>query len=114
MRCVQADVLEWVPDRRYDLWHDRAGYHFLVDDGQRQQYLRTLSAAVGRGGGVIVGTFAADGPEVCSGLPVRRYSADDLRVALGDRFEVVATRREEHVTPGGTVQPFTWVAGALS
>ena len=113
MRCVRADILEWTPDRLYDLWHDRAVFHFLITEEDRERYIERLRRAIAPGGGVIVGTFAADGPEVCSGLPVRRYSADDLAVQLGETFAVVETRREEHVTPRGAVQPFTWVAGVL-
>ncbi len=113
MRCVRADLLEWEPDRRYDLWHDRAVFHFLVDERERDQYVDTLSRALTPGGSVIVGTFAADGPDVCSGLPVRRYSSEDLVAALGEAFVVLETRREGHVTPRGALQPFTWVAGTL-
>lgn len=114
MRCVEADVLEWEPDRRYDLWHDRAVFHFLVDRPDRKRYVSALRRVLPDGGAVLVGAFAADGPQVCSGLPVCRYSAGELAEALGDAFEVVATRREAHVTPRGVVQPFTWVAGRLA
>lgn len=113
MRCVRADLLEWEPDRRYDLWHDRAAFHFLVGEGDRARYVERLRGAVSPGGGVVVGTFAADGPEVCSGLPVRRYSTTDLCEVLGEVFVVLETRREEHITPRGVIQPFTWVAGSL-
>ena len=113
MRCVRTDVLEWKPDRAFGLWHDRAVLHFLVDDVGRDRYLGTLRRALAPHGALIVGTFAADGPETCSGLPVRRYSVDELVDALGDGFELVESRREEHVTPRGAVQPFTWVAGRL-
>jgi hypothetical protein len=65
------------------------------------------------GGAVVIATFASDGPAMCSGLPVRRYSAGELTALLGDDFDVVATRRETHVTPRGALQPFTWVAGRL-
>ena len=113
MRCVRADLLEWEPDRRYELWHDRAVFHFLVEERDRDRYIATLSDALAPGGRVIVATFADDGPEMCSGLPVRRYAAEDLAAALGTGFELVETRREAHVTPRGTQQPFTWVAARL-
>ena len=113
MRCVRADLLEWEPDRRYDLWHDRAVFHFLVEERDRDRYSATLSDALAPGGNVIVATFADDGPEMCSGLPVRRYAAEDLAAALGEGFELVETRREVHVTQRGTQQPFTWVAARL-
>ena len=105
--------MEWEPERRYDLWHDRAVFHFLVAVTDRDMYLATLMRAVVPGGKVIVGTFAEDGPEMCSGLPVDRYSAADLSTALGDAFDVLETRRERHVKPRGAEQPFTWVAGSL-
>lgn len=108
-----ADALAWEPESRYDLWHDRAVFHFLVRDDERVSYLESMRAAIEPGGAAILGTFAADGPETCSGLPVRRHSVADLTAALGDAFELVEARREEHVTPRGTVQPFTWVAGRL-
>jgi SAM-dependent methyltransferase len=113
VRIVQADVLDWEPDRRYDLWHDRAVFHFLVASSDRDRYVETLRRAVTPGGKVIVGTFAEDGPEMCSGLPVDRYTAADLSAALGETFHLLETRRERHVTPRGAVQPFTWVAGTV-
>ena len=108
---LQADVLRWRPGRRYDCWHDRAMLHFLVLDDERDAYLRTLQSAVAPAGFVILATFAPDGPPTCSGLPVVRYSEDDLVSILGDTFDVLETRREEHTTPRGALQPFTWIAG---
>ena len=113
MRCVEADLLEWEPDRRYELWHDRAVFHFLVDGHDRDRYRATLAAALASGGHAVVATFADDGPELCSGLPVRRYAAEDLMAALGNGFELVETRREVHITPCGVSQPFTWVAARI-
>jgi Methyltransferase domain len=107
---LEEDVLVWHPERRFHLWHDRAVFHFLVDGADRARYLATLRSAIQPGGFVIIATFAPDGPESCSGLPVARYSADSLGSVLGSDFVVVETRREEHTTPGGAVQPFAWVA----
>ncbi len=105
-----ADVRTWVPPRTYGLWHDRAALHFLVDEGDRDAYLRTLVAAV-PDGAAIIGTFAHDGPDQCSGLPVRRYDADELALLLdAGGFDVVEGRRQVHTTPWGAPQPFTWVA----
>lgn len=106
----ETDVLCWQPRRRYDVWHDRAVFHFLVSAEQRAAYRAALGRALQPGALVIVGTFAADGPTECSGLPVVRYDAAGLAAALGGSLRPVATRREEHVTPSGGVQPFTWVA----
>jgi hypothetical protein len=110
LRCVVSDVLDWVPDRRFGLWHDRAVFHFLVDPADRQRYRDLLSVALAPDALVVIGTFAEDGPESCSGLPTARYSAAGLVAELGDGFEVVAQRREEHRTPWDAVQPFTWLA----
>lgn len=107
------DLLTWLPRRRYGLWHDRAVFHFLVADADRAVYLRALRSAIEPGAGVILGTFASDGPEMCSGLPVIRYSVEDLVRVLGETFEPVESRREEHTTPGGSKQPFTWLAGRI-
>jgi SAM-dependent methyltransferase len=110
VRLVHADLLDWEPERTYDLWHDRAVFHFLVDPAERRRYLQRLDRAVAPAGAVVVGTFAPDGPERCSGLPVARYAPEDLARALGPGFEVVDRRREEHLTPAGALQAFTWVA----
>jgi len=107
---VRADILTWRPDRRFDLWHDRAMFHFLVSRADESAYLRTLDAVLSPTGFVIIGTFAQDGPDRCSGLPVARYSLDELAAKVGAAYEVVASLREEHTTPRGNVQPFTWIA----
>jgi SAM-dependent methyltransferase len=107
---IARDLLRWSPQRRYDLWHDRAVLHFLVEGAERERYLETLRSATRAGAKVVIGTFAADGPARCSGLPVARYDVDGLASAVGDAFVTRTTRREEHRTPGGSVQPFTWVA----
>lgn len=107
---IRADILTWRPTRHYALWHDRAVFHFLVEVSERTAYLDTLDRALAPAGALIIGTFAADGPQNCSGLPVMRYDADALGTVLGTGFEVVETLREQHVTPSGSKQPFTWVA----
>src|SRR5262245_11653492 len=109
---IVADLLAWEPPRRWDLWHDRAVLHFLVDAGDRDAYVALLRRALRPGGAFVIGTFAEDGPTHCSGLPVRRYAAPDLADLLGD-VTVVSRRREVHHTPGGAAQPFTWLAGTL-
>jgi hypothetical protein len=107
---IVADVLAWTPPRRYGLWHDRALLHFLVGPDDAARYARTLRAAVAPGGAAVIAAFAPDGPPTCSGLPVRHYDAGAIAELLGPGAKLVATRREEHVTPGGRVQPFTWAA----
>ena len=104
----------WNPSRRYGLWHDRAVFHFFVDEADRTRYRNVLRSALRDDGVAIVATFAADGPERCSGLPVARYGPDALVAALGDDLEMLMSRREEHKTSTGAVQPFTWVIVRLS
>ena len=106
---VVADVLAWQPARKYDAWHDRAVFHFLVEAGDRARYVERVSQAVDPGGVVVIGTFAADGPTRCSGLPAARYDADALAAEFAPLFRLERTEREEHVTPAGVVQPFTWL-----
>jgi trans-aconitate methyltransferase len=107
---LTADVLSWHPRRHYQAWHDRAVYHFLTTDEHRQQYLHTLDTATGRGAIAVFGCFAPDGPQHCSGLPVARYSSARLARELGTKWLLTSQAREEHITPAGTIQPFTLIA----
>jgi len=107
---VVADVTTWEPSQAYDLWHDRAAFHFLTDASDRSAYIRHLKEAVRSGGHVIIGTFAPDGPERCSGLPIMRYDAGILGTILGTDFRLIDSRRHDHITPWGTVQRFQFSA----
>ncbi len=106
---VVADLLAWRPERAYAGWHDRAVFHFLVDPDDRRRYRETAAAAVRPGGALVVGAFAADGPQSCSGLPTARYDAASLSAELAPEFAPVHAEREGHRTPGGAEQAFTWV-----
>ena len=110
VKWIVADLLTWNPPRTYAAWHDRAVFHFIVAERDKQRYLVTLNTATVPGSVAIFGCFAPDGPQSCSGLPVARYSTGDLVVTLGEDWTLVATEREEHHTPAGVVQPFTWAA----
>ena len=103
---IAADVTRWQPARRYDFWHDRAAFHFLTQGQDQQAYVSRLRQGLRVGGHVIVGTFAPDGPEKCSGLPVQRHDAASLAAVLGAGFELVDSRRHEHRTPWNSVQRF--------
>jgi len=103
------DVLDWRPARTVDVWHDRAVFHFLVNPSDRMAYVQTAQSAVGAGGALVIGTFAADGPESCSGLPTARYGALELAAEFAEYFELQDAEREQHLTPWGAEQPFTWV-----
>ncbi|MEO5759175.1 MAG: class I SAM-dependent methyltransferase [Mesorhizobium sp.] len=101
-----ADATSWEPTETYDIWHDRAAFHFLTEEHDRIAYVTRLKRAVRAGGHTIIGTFALDGPEQCSGLPVVRYDAASLSQTLGKSFELVDTRPQAHVTPWGSTQSF--------
>ncbi len=103
---IEADVTTWEPPQKYDVWHDRAAFHFLTESDDRQAYVDRLIRGVLSGGKVIIGTFALDGPDRCSGLPIVRYDADSLKRTLGETFELEETRPYEHPTPWGSIQKF--------
>jgi trans-aconitate methyltransferase len=105
---IVADLLRWRPDRRYDIWHDRAVFHFLTEAEDRAHYVEALKSALAPGGHVIIATFAPDGPEKCSGLPVMRHSPESIAAALGEGFELVEMADEHHVTPAGRRQHFNY------
>jgi SAM-dependent methyltransferase len=106
VRWIVADVTEWEPSRRFDIWHDRAAFHFLLDPVDRAAYVARLKAALAPGGHAIIATFAADGPDTCSGLPVRRYDAAGLATELGAEFTLMDSRLHDHVTPWNSSQRF--------
>jgi SAM-dependent methyltransferase len=103
---IVADVTKWKPIQRYDVWHDRAAFHFLTDAADRSAYVDCLREALRPGGYAIIATFALDGPERCSGLPVIRYDAASLGEVLGADFNLIETRRHDHQTPMGGTQRF--------
>lgn len=103
---IVADVTTWQPSKTYDLWHDRAAFHFLTEPGDRAAYADCVRKAVRTGGHLIIGTFASDGPERCSGLPVVRHNAGSLGQILGPSFDLMESRRHDHKTPGGNIQRF--------
>lgn len=106
---IEADITRVaLPAHAYDIWHDRAVFHFLTAPEQRRAYVDTVLRAVKPGGHVIVATFAEDGPTQCSGLPVMRYSADGLHSEFGAPFTLLQHEREEHLTPSGSVQRFVY------
>jgi SAM-dependent methyltransferase len=105
---IEADVTEYHFDRAFQVWHDRAALHFLIDTASQRRYVERLRSAVPAGGHVIVAAFAPDGPESCSGLPVKRYSQDSLSRTLGADFAAVTFENETHRTPGGSAQEFLY------
>lgn len=109
VRWLEADITQAeLPSRHFDLWHDRAVFHFLAAPEARAAYIAAISHAVKPGGHVIIATFAENGPEQCSGLPVIRYSAESLHAEFGAGFALLHHEQEAHHTPFGTVQPFVY------
>src|SRR4029453_1776328 len=106
VRWIEADILAWQPDRTYDVWHDRALFHFLSDPADRARYVEALRAGTHGGSVAIIAAFALDGPEKCSGLSVRRYDAETMSAELGSDFFLVEAWRQAHVTPWGAPQSF--------
>ncbi len=107
---IVADITRWSPDRSYSAWHDRAVFHFLTEPAGRAAYFGALLNATVSGATVVIHTFDEDGPETCSGLPVRRYSPRELvaefdRLAPG-QFRTVDSHRFKHMTPRGNIQKF--------
>jgi hypothetical protein len=116
---ARADAVEWIASdvtcyraaKPWNLWHDRAVFHFLVEASDREKYRQALVYAVVPGGHVVIATFGPGGPEFCSGLPVKRYSAKELSAELGNAFALRKNVIEDHRTPSGAVQQFlyTWL-----
>ncbi|MHC2256883.1 ubiquinone/menaquinone biosynthesis C-methylase UbiE [Bradyrhizobium embrapense] len=106
VRWVADDATAWQPQQAFDIWHDRAAFHFLVAEGDRAAYLERLHRGVKAGGHAVIGTFALDGPEKCSGLPVQRYDPETLSRTIGPAFELIAHEAHRHVTPWGATQSF--------
>ena len=114
---AEGEKVQWIcgdatevllPEKRYDVWHDRAVFHFLTEPAQRAAYVRQVARSVRIGGHVIVGTFGAEGPTRCSGLEVVRYDAEGLHDEFGARFELIRHLEEVHRTPMGREQQFVW------
>jgi len=104
-----GDVTTYVmPRHRFDVWHDRAVFHFLTEPEARVAYVRQVARAVRPGGHVIVAAFGPEGPTKCSGLDVVRYDADALHGEFGTAFELVEHRTEVHRTPAGALQQFVY------
>ncbi len=106
---IESGVLDWQPvPGLFDVWHDRAVLHFLTDPADQARYVEVMTRALGPDATVILATFASDGPERCSGLPVCRHDAASLSALLGPGFRLVEEAQQDHVTPGGASQKFQW------
>jgi ubiquinone/menaquinone biosynthesis C-methylase UbiE len=108
VRWIVADVTTIRDLGRFDVWHDRAVFHFLIEEADRQRYVRLAERTIRTGGVAIMATFAADGPERCSGLPVRRYDPEELDIECGPGFRLEASSRHLHTTPLGLPQSYQY------
>ena len=105
---IVADITMWSPPRTWDVWHDRAVFHFLTEHAAQDAYITALRAGTQPGSTAVIATFALDGPERCSGLPVQRYGACELAARIGPPFTLIDQRTEKHTTPAGTIQSFCY------
>lgn len=103
-----SDILEFKPRQTYDLWHDRAAFHFLTTETEIEKYVSIASKAVANQGHLIIGTFATDGPEKCSGIRIQQYSDALLSNQFGRCFDRISCRTETHKTPFDTTQNFVF------
>jgi len=108
LKWITADISNFIPEEKYDLWHDRAAFHFLTEETQIQNYLKTLENSINPGGFVIMGTFSEKGPEKCSGLEIRQYSIPEMSDLLAGNFQKLHCENIDHITPSGAVQNFTF------
>jgi len=105
---IESDIIRFRPHQTYDLWHDRAVFHFLTDVDDRKNYLAVLDQALRPGGHLIIATFAVGGPEQCSGLPIIQYDRDKMIAELGNNYLFREQQAECHLTPSGCEQLFKY------
>ena len=108
IKCIESNVTDLSSDQKYDVWHDRAVFHFITNNQEREKYLDLLNSSLNKDGYLIIGTFSEDGPLKCSGLEVQRYSVKDLRELLKENFKFIDGFKEIHNTPFNTTQSFTF------
>lgn len=103
-----ADITTVSLPQRYDLWHDRAAFHFLLDEREQQSYIRTMRDSLTPQGYAIIGTFAVDGPESCSALSVKQYNRSEMEAVLDGQMAIIEAVESIHITPGGSEQKFSF------
>lgn len=103
---IVSDILDFHPDVTFDLWHDRASFHFLTEENQIAKYAALVASAVTKSGNLIIGTFSENGPKKCSGLDITQYDETKLKAVFERDFELLDSFTEDHRTPFGTIQNF--------
>jgi SAM-dependent methyltransferase len=106
VKWLEQDIIKFDPDKLFDVWHDRAVFHFLTTTEQISKYLSNARQSLRQAGYAIMATFSENGPEKCSGLPIRQYSEQSLVAELSNGFEKLKCIREDHITPFQTRQNF--------
>ncbi len=108
VKWIVADVVSFEPTETYDLWHDRAAFHFLTDEADIATYLHTAKENIHPNGYLVLGTFSDQGPKKCSGIAIKQYSASSMTERLNGLFEKIECRTFDHLTPFDTIQNFTF------
>lgn len=103
-----SDIRDFKPALTFDIWHDRAVFHFLLDQESKKQYINALKNSLKTSGHAIIATFAEDGPKKCSGLDIKQYNQESIRLELGDEFKLLRSVLETHLTPWGAEQRFIY------
>lgn len=103
-----SDILEFSTHEAFQIWHDRAVFHFLIDDGEIKKYADVADKSIAQGGFLIIGTFSTTGPKKCSGLPVTQYSEEKICTVFNQNFKLVECFDDVHTTPSGNAQNFIW------
>ncbi|MBQ0734794.1 class I SAM-dependent methyltransferase [Aquimarina celericrescens] len=106
VKWINANIAHFVPDEKYDLWHDRATFHFLTDKNEINHYKNAIREGIAPGAALVIGTFSESGPEKCSGIPITRYSKESLNEQFKDHFKKVKCTYTDHKTPFNTTQNF--------
>jgi len=108
IKCIESNVTDLSFEQKYDVWHDRAVFHFITNKQEREKYTSLLNSSLNKDGYLILGTFSEDGPLKCSGLEVQRYSVEELKKLLKENFQLIDGFKKVHDTPFNTTQSFTF------
>ena len=108
IKCIESNVTDLSSEQKYDVWHDRAVFHFITNRQEREKYTSLLNSSLNKDGYLILGTFSEDGPLKCSGLEVQRYSVEELKKLLKENFQLIDGFKKVHDTPFNTTQSFTF------